>query len=151
GSGIVVDGQPVLFNRLIGVVGTPVHGNQLLVHVRHGEVVIRRRLGGRFRGSRFGWRRRAWLVLACSRGLLSLRGRSGTWLCLTCRRRALLGGHWGQYNVGILGDTAHRAGEQKCRETNKNTIQGHSITSHSTAIGCRGSHRRPLNILAANT
>src|SRR5664279_422556 len=144
GSGIVVDRQPILFNRLIGVVSASVHGNQFLVHVRHGEVVIRRRLVRRLRGSRFGWRRGACLVLACRRERLSLRGRSGTWLCLTWRRRGLLRGHWGQYNVGILGDTAHRAGEQKGRETNKNTIQGHSTTSHSTAIGCRGSHRHLL-------
>src|ERR1019366_1001256 len=32
GSGIVVNRQPILFNRLVGIISAPVHGNQFLVH-----------------------------------------------------------------------------------------------------------------------
>ena len=111
GSRIVLDGQPVLFNRLVGIVGAAVHGHHLLVHVRHREVVIGcclvRLLGGsrmRSRGRR-GHRSLLWLQ---HDGLMGLVGGR-------CR---LLRGR-------ILRHKAGRARQQKHSKRDTNPIYGH--------------------------
>ena len=49
GVRIVLDGETIFVNRLVGVVGAAVHRDHLLVHVRQGEVIVGRGLVGLLR------------------------------------------------------------------------------------------------------
>src|SRR5450631_3152851 len=107
-SRIVLDGEPVFIDCLVGVIGAAIHRDHFLEDMGHREVVIRGSLIGRLLPT-LGYRRRSRSAVA--------RGWRGLVFVLVVRE--------------VLGEAANRAGQQECQEKTTSASWIHSDrTSH---------------------